>query len=297
MNISRTAIWKHIRNLKEEGYRIESSPKKGYLLKADTPMLLPYEIREHLETELLGKREIFHFVETDSTNARAKDLAEKGAGEGTLVVAERQTAGRGRKGRNWFSPAFEGLYISLILRPHISPADAPKMTLLSAVAAARALIGLTDRDVQIKWPNDIFMQGKKVAGILTELSAEQDRINYLVAGLGINVNTKVFSPDIAGKATSVFLETGDAFSRVHLLCEYLKQVEFYYNLSQSSGFGPVLEEWRALSYLHGRRVRVRFFKDTVEGVVVDIDANGALVVKDDKGVSKHIYSGDLEPVL
>ena len=298
LNISRTAVWKHISRLREEGYRIESSPKKGYLLEADTTRLLPFEVRNHLETTLLGRREIVHFLETDSTNARAKDLAEKGAGEGTLVIAEAQTAGRGRKGRNWFSPPFENLYISLILRPDISPADAPRMTLLCAVAAAQTLVDLTARDVAIKWPNDVLMNGKKVAGILTELSAEQDRINYMAVGLGFNVNTKDFPPDIEEKATSIFREIGRTFPRVRLLCEYLKRVEFYYGLCQKSGFGPILDEWRALSCLRqGKRVRVSFLKDRVEGVVEDIDENGALIVMDDQGIRRRLFSGDVEPVL
>ncbi len=296
MNISRTAVWKHIGRLREEGYQIESSPKKGYLLKSDTTMLLPFEVRNQLETTLMGRREIVHFLETDSTNARAKDLAEEGAEEGTLIIAEAQTAGRGRKGRNWFSPAFENLYISLLLKPDISPADAPKMTLLCAVATARTLMDLTSRNVAIKWPNDIFMNGKKIAGILTELSAEQDRINYMAVGLGFNVNTKDFPQEIAETATSVFLETGDILPRIGLLCRYLKHVEFYYALSRSRGFEPVLEEWRALSYLQGRRVRVSFLKDRVEGVVEDIDDNGALIVRDDQGIRKHLFSGDVKAV-
>jgi len=202
--VSRSAVWKHICKLREEGYVIESSPKKGYLLRKAPDLLFPNEIREGLDTKVFGKRDIVYFTETDSTNTRAKDLAARGAPEGTLVISERQTKGRGRKGRSWFSPSQGGIYTSLILRPSISPSEAPKITLLSAVVVAETLRSLTGLSAIIKWPNDILINGKKIAGILTEMSTEMDAIDYIVVGLGLNVNTPDFPDDIREKATSIF---------------------------------------------------------------------------------------------
>lgn len=167
--------------------------------------LLPGEIVEGLDTEVLGRKEILHFEETDSTNARARELADQGAPEGTLVVAERQTQGRGRKGRIWFSPPGAGIYASLILRPSIPPHEATRITFVTAVAAAEALLHLTDLNVRIKWPNDILVNGKKVAGILTEISTERGAVDYAVVGLGMNVNTPGFPDDISERATSILI--------------------------------------------------------------------------------------------
>jgi len=291
--ISRTAIWKHIRRLREEGYGIESSPKKGYLFRTASRMLLPNEIREGLETTVFGKGEIFYFKEIDSTNTRAKDLAIKGALEGTLIISETQSGGRGRMGRDWFSPAQEGIYVSLILRPNISPVEAPKITLLTAVAVAEALLSLTRLDISIKWPNDILINRKKIAGILTELSTELDLISYVVVGVGLNANTSQFPPDIRGEATSVFLETGEYFSRVRFLREYLKQHEKYYDISKKIGFGPVIDRWRELADIIGRRIKVRMLDSQYTGVVEDIDENGELIIKGDEGGYQRVFSGDV----
>ena len=174
---------------------------------------------KRLNTNVFGKGEIIYFRETDSTNARAKYLAGDGTPEGTVIVAEKQTEGRGRRGRSWFSPPGEGIYTSVILRPPIPPNEAPKLTLLASVALAEALLSLTSLEVSIKWPNDILIRGREAAGILTEIGAEMDRIDYVVIGVGVNVNTpsKGLPPDIAHTATSVFMETGKEFPRIVLL--------------------------------------------------------------------------------
>ena len=228
LGVTRSAVWKIIRKLREEGYVIESSPKKGYSLSKISEMLLPNEIRAGLDTEVFGMGEIIHFRETDSTNARAKELAVQGAPEGTLIVSESQTEGRGRKGRAWFSPSEAGIYVSLILRPNIPPSEAPRITFLTAVSAVEALLALTSLEVTIKWPNDILVKGKKIAGILTEISAEMDAIDYVVVGLGMNVNNPHLPDDIEDKATSVFIETGKRFHKVKIVREYLRQQEKYY---------------------------------------------------------------------
>ncbi|MBK5100811.1 MAG: biotin--[acetyl-CoA-carboxylase] ligase [Desulfobacteraceae bacterium] len=291
--VSRSAIWKHICTLRDEGYVIESSPKKGYCLQKVSEMLLPREIKEGLETKVFGKGDIIYFSETDSTNTRAKELATQGAPEGTLVVSEEQTGGRGRKGREWFSPSKGGIYLSLILRPTISPGEAPKITLLTAVATAEALLSLTQLEIRIKWPNDILVNGKKLVGILTEMSTDMDKIDYVVVGLGLNVNTPGFPKDISDKATSLFIETGKQFSRARLVAEFLKMEEHYYELFKKVGFEPVITRWKELADIIGKQIAVEMIDQTLLGEVQDIDGDGFLILRDNTGTSHRIISGDV----
>lgn len=293
IGVSRSAIWKQISKLKEEGYAIESSPKKGYLLHKASEMLLPNEIREGLETKILGKGDIVYFKEIDSTNREARDLADKGALEGTLVISEAQTKGRGRKGRTWFSPSKGGIYISLILRPRVSPAEAPKFTLLTAVAIAETLLSVIPLNIQIKWPNDILVGRKKIAGILTEMSSEMDAVNYIVVGLGLNVNTPKFPDEIEDIATSILIETGKAFPRVRLIREYLKRYEVLYDICKKAGFAPIIDRWKDLSNIIGKKVEVEVIGNQFTGEALDIDGDGALILKDNQGGLHRIISGDI----
>jgi len=260
---------------------------------SESGKLLPSGIVEGLTTDIFGKKEIIYFEETDSTNARARDLAEKGAPEGTLVIAESQTRGRGRKGRTWFSPSGAGIYASLILRPAIPTSEATRITFLTAVAAAETLLHSTDQVVRIKWPNDILINGKKVAGILTEISAEKGAVDYAVVGLGMNVNTPAFPNDIEETATSILIETGKRFSRAGLLREYLRRQEACLRWLRSSGFKPILDRWKELADSIGREVRVEMMDKTYIGWVEDIDPEGILILKDKEGVSHRIVSGDV----
>ena len=296
LTVTRSAVWKQVAKLREEGYVIASSPKKGYLLRKTSPMLLPNEIREELATEVFGKRDIVYFKEIDSTNTRAKELADQGAAEGTLVISEKQTNGRGRKGRSWFSPSQGGIYASLILRPSIPPSEAPKTTLLTAVAVAETLLSLTRLKVSIKWPNDILVSGKKIAGILTEISAEMDAIDYIVVGLGLNVNTPDFPGDIRDKATSILIETGRHFPRVKIIKEYLKQYEKYYEIFGRIGFEPIITRWKELTNIVGRWITVRATNTEYTGEVHDIDNDGVLILKDSAGKLHRIVSGDVSLV-
>ncbi|HYA15181.1 MAG TPA: biotin--[acetyl-CoA-carboxylase] ligase [Syntrophales bacterium] len=296
MAISRTAIWKHIRNLKEDGYIIESSPKKGYLLRQSSDLLLVNEIQEGLTTIIFGKVDIAYFRETDSTNLRAKLLASDGAPEGTVVVAESQTRGRGRRGRSWFSPSGEGIYTSIILRPSISPNEAPKLTLMASVAVAETLLSMTSlKNINIKWPNDILINGRKIAGILTEISMEMDRIDYIVVGVGINVNTpyKSLPLDIQDIATSVLMETGKPFPRIALLRAYLEWLEIYYDTFKTRGFEPIMNRWKSLADIVGHRVSVDMIDRVRVGEVIDIDKDGFLILKEDAGSIERIISGDV----
>ncbi|MBW1780557.1 MAG: biotin--[acetyl-CoA-carboxylase] ligase [Deltaproteobacteria bacterium] len=293
IGITRSAVWKSISRLREEGYGIESSPNKGYRFLRVSEMLLPSEIGEGLDTKVLGKRDIIHYKETGSTNARAKELASRGAPEGTLVVSEAQSQGRGRKGRIWFSPPQTGIYASLILRPAMPPNEAPKITLLTAVSAAETLLHLTILDVRIKWPNDILVNGKKIAGILTEISTEMDTIDYVVVGLGMNVNNTFLPDDINETATSILIETGERFPRVEIVREYLRRQETYYRVLTTSGFEPILGRWKELANIIGRQIKVEMIDKTYVGTVEDIDPEGVLILKDMKGASHRIFSGDV----
>ncbi len=293
LSVSRSAVWKHIRKLREEGYLIQSSPKKGYFLEKTSDMLLPEEIREGIETRILGKKTIHHHMETASTNTTAKELAIHGAPEGTLIISEMQTGGKGRLGREWFSPPGEGIYLSFILRPSVSPAEAPKITLLAAVAVAEALRQATRLRALIKWPNDIILRGKKAAGILMEINTEMDAIDYVVIGLGVNVNIATFPAHLTEKATSLLIETAEKQSRVGLIKDFLQWFEHYYGMFQRSDFEPILERWRQLSRITGRRITVETIDSKLVGTAVDIDGDGRLMVEDNKGHVHRVYSGDV----
>lgn len=293
--VSRAAISKHVRKLREECYVIESSPKKGYLLSEVSKLLLPGEIQEGLDTRVFGKGDIVYLQETDSTNTRAKDLAARGAPEGTLIVAEKQTGGRGRRGRSWFSPPGDGIYSSIILRPIMSPGEAPRITLMTSVAVAEALLSLTRLKVRIRWPNDILVGGKKIAGILTEISTEMDGVDYIIVGLGLNVNTpsESFPEEIKGEATSILMETGKQFSRVPLVRGYLEWYEKYYEMFKNDGFEPIMRRWKELADIVGQQLMVGTVGKKYVGEVVDVDSDGVLILKDGKGDTHRIFSGDV----
>jgi BirA family biotin operon repressor/biotin-[acetyl-CoA-carboxylase] ligase len=291
--VSRSTIGKHISQLKIDGYPVESSPKKGYLLQNTAELVTPREIRVGLETKVFGRRDIVYFTETDSTNTGAKDLAVRHAPEGALVISEKQTKGRGREARSWFSPSRDGIYLSLILRPPIPPRKAPVITLLTAVAVAEALLSLARLEIAIKWPNDILASGKKLAGILTEIATQGDSIDYVVVGLGLNVNTPQFPDDIRDKATSVLIETGKRFSRVRIIREYLKWYEAYYEVFEKIGFEPVRKRWRELTNMIGQQVTVETIDERYSGEVRDIEEDGALVITDRIGNSHRIIFGEV----
>ncbi len=297
LGISRSAIWKHMRSLKQEGYTIQSAPKKGYCLDQVSDLLLPAEIQDQLQTHIMGRPQLVCLKETDSTNLQAKALAANGASEGTVVVAELQTHGRGRRGRSWFSPKGHNIYTSLILRPPMAPAQAPQITLMTAVAVARTLreAGL---DAMIKWPNDILIQGKKIAGILTEISTDMDVVDYVVVGLGLNVNTPAeqIPEDIKDIATSAVIESGRRFSRVELLCAFLQNFEASYEQLKHEGFDPIMAQWRQMTDIIGQQVNVDVMDKRFTGRVEDVDNDGVLIFRDDENQLHRIFSGDVTRV-
>jgi BirA family biotin operon repressor/biotin-[acetyl-CoA-carboxylase] ligase len=292
--VSRAAVWKHIRKLRQDGYEIESSPRKGYCYSRPSPLLLPREIKEGLRTRTLGRGEIVYSEKVDSTNTRALELAASGSPEGTLVVAEAQTSGRGRKGRQWHSPGQGGIYLSVILRPPISPLEAPKMTLLAGIAAAEAVLGLAPLDVHIKWPNDLLIGHRKVAGILTEIASDMDRVSHVVTGIGFNVGTKGFPPELENIATSLFLEAGREFSRAALCCSFLEHYEDYYTRFVKGENRLILERWKELSRTIGGRFNFEISGRRQEGIVLDMEPDGNLLVETTDGARHRIFSGDLE---
>lgn len=295
LGITRTAIWKQACSLRNEGYIIDSSTRKGYLLREALDRLLPAEIEASLRSKRLGQKIVFE-KKVDSTNRLARDLAIAGAVEGTLVVAESQTGGRGRRGRSWFSPPGEGICLSLILRPRFQPAEAPKMTLLAGVALAETLIPIVPSRVTIKWPNDVLAGGKKVAGILIEIATEIDNIDYMIVGVGLNVNTPLesFPEELRKRATSLAAEIGCPVRRVEILGAFLERFECYYDLLGREGFGPVIQRWRELSDMAGKRVRVHSFNGSLEGTIAGIDDDGTLLLTGADGDVERVISGDVE---
>jgi len=294
LSVSRTAIWKQMQTLKQAGYEIEAHPRRGYRLKNRPDLLLPYEIRETLSTKMLGRGEIYYFSEIDSTNNEAKKQANLGCLEGSIVLSETQNGGRGRLSRSWFSPAGKGIWLSVVLRPPFNPYDAPKCTLLAAVAVTKAIRSITGVECGIKWPNDILYQGKKIVGILTEMSAEIDAINHVVIGMGINVNIEEqeFPAELMDIATSLSIVTGHDVSRLTLLHAVLTQLEQAYEGVIQRGFSGMLDEWRELSVTLGKNVNVVGSGREFNGRAVDIDNDGALLVQTE-GSLERVLAGDV----
>lgn len=293
LNVSRTAIWKHIKALRDSGYDIESVPRNGYRLLNSPDLLSAEEIQLSLPTKILGKH-IKYFTSTDSTNNQAKKLAMQGAADGTIVVSEEQNGGRGRLSRSFFSPKYEGIWFSVILRPKFLPQEAPKCTLMAAVAIAKAIREVTGLDIGIKWPNDILYDNKKLVGILTEMNAEMDCINYIVIGMGINVNIPYaeIPDDIKDKATSLSEITGKQISRIELLNKILYNLEQLYLTAQEQGFKSILNEWRKYSVTLNQHIKVIGPDETYTGIAMDIDDEGALLVNRNGKINR-VLAGDV----
>jgi BirA family biotin operon repressor/biotin-[acetyl-CoA-carboxylase] ligase len=255
--------------------------------------LYPQEIYSGLAAARMGQT-IHYFEEVISTNEVARRLADRGAEEGTLVLAESQTAGRGRLGRQWFSPAGKGIWVSIVLRPAIQPPKAPNLTMVAAVAAAKAIAEVSSLKAGIKWPNDVLINGKKVCGILTELKAETERIHYVVVGIGLNVNlsSEDFLPELHATATSLALEAGHPVSRVLLTQRLLFHLETAYFSYLSHGFNAIKDAWKKMNVTLGRAVLVTAPEGQYAGMALDIDDNGALLVAGEAGI-KSFYAGDV----
>lgn len=272
--VSRTAVWKGINQLKEAGYEIEAVPNKGYKLLSVPDTLSEEELKSIRKTAWVGQ-EIFYYSVIDSTNTRAKQLAEEDYPTGTLVVAGQQDAGRGRRGRSFESPQGAGIFMTLMLKPELSPVNAPMLTLVAALAVCAAIVKTTGRPAGIKWPNDIVMNGKKVCGILTEMSAQMDYVNHIVIGIGINVHNESFPEEIAPVATSLYMETGEHFNRAALIEEVWEQFEHYYAIfMETEDLSGLVKEYDAHLVNRNQIVKVLDPKEPFEGKAMGHHAAG-----------------------
>lgn len=292
LGVSRSAIWKSINALRQQGYHIDSSTNKGYKLENVPDILTAPEIQHGLSTHTMGKQVIF-LKEVDSTNEEAKRQGTQGAPEGTVCLAEHQTGGKGRLGRRWVSLPGEGIWMSILLRPGITPYEVSQITLLAGLAVCQAIRSVTGCDALIKWPNDIVIHGKKLVGILTELAAEADRINYAVTGIGINVNQQQFPQEISYKATSLFLETQHNWARVPLAQKVLENFEDAYDSFLTEASFDFLTPYKELCISLGREVSVERGGETIRGKAVDISRAGELVIETSQGDFYAINSGEV----
>jgi BirA family biotin operon repressor/biotin-[acetyl-CoA-carboxylase] ligase len=273
-------IGEALRGLAVWGYKFAYDKTMQVRFVSAPDSIFPHEISHHLKTKFIGRNIISHFS-VPSTNSLALNLADEGAVEGTLVIAEKQTSGRGRLGRSWHSPPKTGLWFSLVLRPDLPPADMPGLSIVTATALAETIVAELKLDAKIKWPNDCLVEGLKVAGILTELSAELDKVRHVIVGTGINVNQayRDFPPFIRRKATSLRIESGIEISRIEFLADFLLNFEKMYLQFKKSGLKPLLPKIKKRSSLLGREVRLKRGKKTIVAKAVDIGTDGALIVK------------------
>ncbi len=293
LKVSRTAVWKAIRQLKEEGYDIDSVNNRGYRLRRVPDVMSEAEILSQLETDWMGHPLVYLDI-VDSTNEYAKELAKKEYVHGTVVVGDHQSAGKGRLGRGWSSPKGCAVYISYLLKPDILPVHASMLTLVAALSTSRAIEEVTGHDCQIKWPNDIVMDGKKVCGILTEMSADMDCIHYVVTGIGVNVNMTSFDESIKDTATSLRLQTGNIISRSKLILSMLSHFEKDYDVFiKTEDLSGLLEDYNKRLVNRGRQVRVVERKQEWKAVARQINKTGELEVETEDGQIKYIVSGEV----
>ncbi|MEK3881418.1 biotin--[acetyl-CoA-carboxylase] ligase [Paenibacillus sp. PL2-23] len=294
LGVSRTAVWKQIKKLEGAGYEFEASTKLGYRL-----VFAPEAIDEAAWSSAIRAKRFGSTLvvreQVKSTQDVARELAENGAQEGALVLAEEQLGGRGRMGRGWVSPQGKGLWMSMVLRPEVPIHCAPQLTLLTAVALCRSLRRETELEIGIKWPNDLLVNGKKISGILLESAAEDERLKYIIAGVGVSVNLSAsdYPEELLEKATSLRIEGGRAFSRQALLAAFLLEWETLYDLFLQEGFGPIATLWESLSVTLGRRARLITPQGELHGIPVGLEESGAIRVLQDNGSYASIFSAEM----
>jgi BirA family biotin operon repressor/biotin-[acetyl-CoA-carboxylase] ligase len=295
LSISRAAVGKRINALRENGWEIEALPRLGYQLISEPDSLHPLVVEGLLSTERVG-RSYRYLPEVTSTNDELRTLAEQGGAEGSVVVADKQTAGKGRLGRPWRSPAGQNLYLSLLVCPPCAPSEMPPVSLAAAVGIARGIEPFLGEPPTVKWPNDILFDGRKLCGILTEMSADMDRVRYVIVGAGINVNQTRFTGDLAKIATSVRQETGERVSRAAVLGSVLASLEHWLDkllFGDMAQRDEVLAEWMALAPWVGSSVTVKAFDRELSGIATGIDTTGALLIDGDDGLEHRLLSGDV----
>ena len=293
LQVSRTAVWKKIKQLQEEGYEIEAVHNKGYRLLGVPDTISEEEVKSRLDTRWAGCQ-VRYFDTLDSTNTCAKRLAEEGAPNGTLVIADQQTAGRGRRGRQWETPKGTAIAMTLLLRPDLRPEKACMLTLVMGMAVTRALNELFHLGCQIKWPNDVVWNGKKICGILTEMSTEINMINYLVIGSGINANIREFPEELKDKAASLCMAVGHEVNRAQVIQYCMRYLEEYYDIFRKSGdMSLLMEEYNRMLVSVGSQVCVLEPSGEYRGISEGINQSGELLVRRMDGRLEQVYAGEV----
>jgi BirA family biotin operon repressor/biotin-[acetyl-CoA-carboxylase] ligase len=293
IGVSRSTVWRWVQRLRALGVKVKGQPATGYFLEQTADILTPDMLRQRLKGSLFGKR-IYHFFKTDSTNRVALELGHAGEAEGAVVLAEEQTAGRGRAGRVWHSDRAVGIYMTLLLRPRLAPVQAPLLTMMAGLSARSAVQAVTGLTVDLKWPNDLLIGGKKVGGILTEMHAEPGQIRFVIVGIGLNVNQENFPGELAETATSLRVETGKAQSRMELVVRLLREFESDYNRFLREGVASVVARFEEVStYAKGKRVRVTNGTQSYAGTTAGLGPEGLLQVQRDDGQVMTVIAGDV----
>jgi BirA family biotin operon repressor/biotin-[acetyl-CoA-carboxylase] ligase len=293
IGVSRSTVWKWVERLRELGVRVKGHPRTGYFLEKVPDILTADMLRQRLKGSLFGKR-IYHFFKVDSTNRVALELGHAGEPEGAVVLGEEQTAGRGRAGRVWHSERAAGIYVTVLLRPKLAPVQAPLLTMMAGLSAYTAVQAQTGLGVDLKWPNDLLIGGKKVGGILTEMHAEPGQVRFVIVGIGLNVNQEKFPAELTSIATSLRVESGKPQSRLELLVRLLREFERDYNDFLSEGPAAIIERFSQVSsYARGKRVRVSNGRDNFTGTTAGLGPEGLLQVRRDSGQVTTVIAGDV----
>jgi BirA family biotin operon repressor/biotin-[acetyl-CoA-carboxylase] ligase len=293
IGVSRSTVWRWVTLLRGVGVKVKGEPRTGYFLERVPDILTPEMVRQRLKGSLFGKK-IYHFFKTDSTNRVALEMAMAGEAEGSVILSEEQTAGRGRAGRSWHSERATGIYVTLLLRPKLAPVQAPLLTMMAGLSAHAAVQAVSGLSVDLKWPNDLLIGDKKVGGILTEMQAEPTQVRFVIVGIGLNVNQEKFPGDLASVATSLRVETGKPQSRLDLLVRLLREFETDYNRFLREGAASVVERFAAVSsYARGKRVRVTNGRESFAGTTAGLAPEGLLRVEREDGVVVTVIAGDV----
>jgi BirA family biotin operon repressor/biotin-[acetyl-CoA-carboxylase] ligase len=293
IGVSRSTVWRWVQRLRALGVKVKGQPATGYFLEQTADILTPEMLRQRLKGSLFGKR-IYHFFKTDSTNRVALELGHAGEPEGAVVLAEEQTAGRGRAGRVWHSDRAVGIYVTVLLRPRLAPVQAPLLTMMAGLSARSAVQAVTGLTADLKWPNDLLLNGKKTGGILTEMHAEPGQIRFVIVGIGLNVNQEKLPGVLADTATSLRVETGKTQSRMELLVRLLREFENDYNRFLREGVESVVARFEEVStYAKGKRVRVTNGMESYVGTTAGLGPEGLLQVERDDGKVMTVIAGDV----
>ncbi len=293
IGVSRSSVWRWTQKLRALGVRVKGHPRTGYQIERVPDVLSPSLLRRELRNSIFGKR-IYHFFKAGSTNAIALELGRAGEPHGAVVLAEEQTAGRGRAGRSWHSEKTAGIYVTVLLRPAISPLQAPIIPMLAGLAVRDAVLDETGLTPDLRWPNDLLLDGKKFCGILTEMHAEPDRVHFLVIGIGVDVNHSSMPAELAAIATSLRMAAGAPQSRLKVLVRLLRHLETYYNRFLAEGSEPIVSRFAEVSsFAKGKRVRITTATETYTGVTDGLESNGLLRVRRDDGRITPVISGDV----